>query len=1101
MYSSGVTSTAALLLGPYGWFLFGPDAADGEKVWFDPVDCSVHVSAVDLRGEEPGMEVGRTWGRGGWSFVNDLTPALGNTTIVTDATGQILSFVAAGRRTSVLRGPTALGGAHTFQGLSRGGVAATRVSSRPAMDKTNHVIGTEDRWSGGGETATYRWESGGLGSVETAHGLTRYTYTAGRLSAIQAADGSVVTLDAGVVTAAGIEWRCVVEAGATTLTAGPERWRVEGSRAIGEQRVVDPGGGVTASRWVDGRLVGWTDPGGAVTEVRWGDDGTMSGVTSAMGSWSMRWANSALTALSGGATWNLSYDAAGNLTQESDALTRLTPWLTAEGAVLQWGAGAARRSLGRGASGVTSITDGGRVNLKRDGNGRLIGVTDPAGGEWRLVRDGAGRVSEVADPAGAQWRIAWDAVGRVVGVTDSTGRESRWERTASGIVTFAVDGASWRFGRDPVGRVVTAEDPQGRRWRVSRDGAGRPIALVRPDQSTLRFDRDAVGNIVGIDDFHLTRDSAGRPTAWSRGSRSGGWAWDQVGFNGVRGPGVRFGLTRDAAGQISAAELDGGVRWTLDRDVDGRVVRVNGPGAVTIGRDLSGRVTALSGPSGDLRIDRDGRGLPSRLQLTQGADPGAGRAAAPAVRQWTWRRDGAGRLLGVEAPGGLRMGVDRDSAGRPLLARFGDGSLARYLWDASGVGVALQGADDGLLAISGWSFDALGHVTRLRGEHPVLLQRDPLGELTVQEGADVWSRAPDRMEGPDGATLTWDLEGRAATAQMPAGAPPLWGVADGPVQWAGSADGTLMRVVGSRGTVTVDHDPLGRLVRWVTGLNGSAPVTTDVVRDALGRLVSVGGAEALGWDGALSFAGAARATIPDVGQARPGGGVLVDARQVAILAAPLGEVRVAPSGLPLTPAVGEIGSGGRFQPLVGGPLFGLLDAVDPMSGQPTGAPWPMPGEEHAWEVTRALTPWPEPDACSDAPWDPARWAPEAPWADPLGLLVDVGLLPDGGPRTVPPPGLPWLPASAAPVIPAPIRDPATVDLRLGTVEAWVYAHARAPVSPADPGSLVAWLLWQEAHPDAPSSRALDPYGAQSGSAAGSGSDIVTSTLLFQPPRR
>ena len=229
-------------------------------------------------------------------------------------------------------------------------------------------------------------------------------------------------------------------------------------------------------------------------------------------------------------------------------------------------------------------------------------------------------------------------------------------------------------------------------------------------------------------------------------------------------------------------------------------------------------------------------------------------------------------------------------------------------------------------------------------------------------------------------------------------------------------------------------------------------------RDALGRLVSVGGAEALGWESELAFAGSPRATVPDVGQARPGGGVLVDARGIPVLVAPLGLVSVAPSGLPSSSATGEMGAGSRFQPTVGGPLLGLLDAIDPLAGQSTSAPWPSPGRDPPWEVTPADSPWPEPDASSTPPWDPAAWASEAPWGDPLALLVECGLLPDGGPRAYAAPGLPWLPASAAAAIPAPLRDPSAVDLHLGVVETWVLAHARAPVVPAAPTEVLNAVL-------------------------------------------
>lgn len=1076
MLYAGVTSAASLLLGPHGWFLFGPVLADGERVWFDPVNCAISVSAVDIRGEEPDLDIGRTWAGGAWTFVGDRVTPLGAARPERDAEGRLLSYLTGGRATTVLRAPEG-----TFTGLARGPVTVGRVNSRTAFDATRHPVGTEDTWAGQSGAASYRWESGNLGSVTTAAGTTRYGYKDGALVSILTADGGGATLGPGAVTAAGTTWRCTVVAGGAQLEAGPERWTVLGSRS-GEQRVVAPGGSTTTSSWDDGRLVGWTAPGGAATELTWAE-GHLVGVTSPAGRWSLTWVGDLLKTLSGPGTWTLAYDDDGTLSGQTDPVGRYTPWASVDGAVQQWGSGTGRRVLTRTGAEVTAIGDGGRVVLRRDSSGRVVGVSDPAGGEWRLSRE-AGRVVDVADPGGAHWRLSWDAAGRVTRVTEPQGREVTWERAGADVLALRVDGAAWRFGRDVRGRVTTAEDPQGRRWQAQRDALGRVESLVRPDQGTLRWERNEAGDLLGLDELHVTRDDAGRPTAWSRRDSSGGWSWTDAGWTGVRGPGVRLGLVRNAAGEVSAVDLEGNVGWTLDRDASGRVQRVNGPGAVTLGRDSAGRVTSLDGPAGKIKVERDARGLVARVQVE----------SAGALRTWTWRRDAAGRSMGVEAPDGVRLGVDRDSAGRPLLARFQTGSLARYLWDVSGVGIVLQGADDALTAVSGWSLDALGRVTRLRGESPTLLHRDPLGELVVQEGADVWSRAPDRVEGPGGASVSWDPQGRAIAGHLPAGAPPLWGVADGDVGWQGDDAGTLTTVTGARGAVALTHDSVGRLTRWTTGRQGAA---TDVVRDALGRLVSVGGAEALGWGAELAFAGSPRATVPDVGQARPGGGVLVDARGVPVLVAPLGLVAVAPSGLPSSSAVGEMGAGSRFQPLVGGPLLGLLDAVDPLAGQPTGAPWPSPGRDPPWEVTPADSPWPEPDAASTPPWDPAAWASEAPWGDPLALLVECGLLPDGGPRAYAAPGLPWLPASAAATIPAPIRDPSAVDLHLGPVETWVLAHARAPVVPATPSGLSAWLTWAEANPEARLTPALAlTYGAEAGGATAAGSDTITSTVLF-----
>ncbi len=1031
------------------------------------------MRATDLVGQEPGLDLVREWDGARWVYDGDLGLPPRATSPALDVGHLLTSFVLDGRLTTVLRDGT------TFTGLGRDTARIERVASRPALDEKGHPVGVDDRWLTPGGTATLRWAGGALTSATTAHGKTIYTYATGGLSGIQTADGTGATLGPGRITTGASDWRCTRTGDTTVVEVDGARWQVTGSRRgpRSEERVIDPGGGITRTEWVDGVLAGWTDVAGRTTTLRW-DEGHLTGVHDAERDWTLAWHGEALASIGGADSASLGYDAAGNLAQSADGDGALTPWNGSHGLVTDWGPSSERRSLTRDGTGaVTAINDGGRISIARDSTGRIVGVTNPAGGQWRLARDDTGRVTDVVNPAGAHWRLSWDSVGRPAALTDPTLRETRWDRDETGLVSYRVNDEAWVFGRDALRRVRTVEDPWGRRWQVAHDALGRVTELVRPDLSTFRMTRDKAGDLVAVDDFTLTRDGVGRPTAWSRGHASGTWRWSAAGWTSVQGPGITFSLTRDAAGRVSGVALDSGEAWTLDRDEVGRVTSVNGPGAVQIARDSAGRVSGLAGPAGTMRVQRDGRGLVTRIDVGD--------------RWWVYKRDAAGRVLTLEAPAGVRLGIDRDDAGRPLLARFEDGSLAKYAWDASGVGILLQDAGDALAAVSGWTTDGLGRVTRLRGEIPTLLQRDPLGVLTVQEGAQVWSSAPDGVEGPDGASLTWDGTGRPFHGQIPVGAPPLWGVGDVQVSWVTETDGTLRAVVGQRGTVTLAHDALGRLVSWTqeapaTGAAGAQQ--TLIARDALGRLVSVGGLEALGWEGLMAWAGSPRASVADVGESRPGGGVVVDARGVPLLTAPGGLVGLAPSGLPLTAATGDVGVGGRFQPLVGGPLLGLDDAIDPLAGQATAAPWPIPGRERGWEAPAGSDPWPDPDSAAHPDWDPAPWASDSPFADPLALLVAVGVLPDGGPRAAHAPGLPWLPASASAHLSAPVRDPDAVDLHLDPVDAWVIAHARAPVQPPAPGDLAAFLLDLEVGGD-----------ATSGAALGSGSDPVTSTLLFAPP--
>jgi YD repeat-containing protein len=335
------------------------------------------------------------------------------------------------------------------------------------MNTKGQVVGTEDRWATeSGGVATLRWESGSLAQVYSPHGRTAYSYVAGALTRIQTEDGGGATLGPGLIQTPSQTWRCQVEGAGRTITVGGARWRVDGSVDSGKQRVTDPAGAVTETRWERGLLAGWTDPAGGVTRVERSAD-RVTRLTSAAGSWSFAWAGSGaqapLVGLNGAGSWSLAYDAVGNVKALTDPLGRLATWsLGGDGRLRSWGRGTPKRVWERDSAGrVTGLGEGGRVMLRRDSAGRLVGIGDGAGGEWRIVRAVDGRISELSDPGGARWLLTWDAVGRIVELSDPVGRITHLSRTATGIATVTIEGQSWQFGRDAAGRAITAEDPWG----------------------------------------------------------------------------------------------------------------------------------------------------------------------------------------------------------------------------------------------------------------------------------------------------------------------------------------------------------------------------------------------------------------------------------------------------------------------------------------------------------------------------------------------------------------------------------------------------------------------------------------------------------------
>lgn len=1060
-----IAAAAEPVLGPDGWTRLGPlppgrDDPRGEVV-FDLATCAVEVGRVDLVAgpDRPAVRLARAWLDGRWRWLDDWRVEEGRLRrpgrapvpyrpgapvdgewLTLDAAGRVIGRRGGGRSVEIERDAEG-----AFTGM-RDGARWVRLE----------VEGGEQvgrAWDG--RTVRYRREAGRLLGFSDAHGVrTTYAYDGERLAELRFSDESRVGLEPGRTTGVGGAWTCRRDGDRVTLREGgggawTVTWLDDG------ERVADPGGATVRTLRDGGRLVGWTDPRGGVTRIARDDAGRVVEVTDATAArWGLAWGPAGLAAvvLPTGGRWTVDRAVDGRVTGVVDPLGRRTTW-TVDAAGRPTGrtrADGATTTLRRDDRGlVVRIAEavGGRVDIRRDEAGRVARVIDAGGAEWTVGRDEAGRVVRVTDPAGGAWAVAWDRVGRPAGVDDPTGRRVRARRGDDGRLgaVEVAQGVAWDLLRTAGGALSGVRDPLGRLWGLAPSTAGRPGELRRPDGSVIGLERDAAGEIVGVGGLGLERDPLGRPRALRLGDRVlRAWVRDAAGrVVEARSPAGLLVVGRDADGAVARVRA-GAVDLRVERDPAGRVRSVEGARRVTLARDRAGRLVGLDDGDGALAVDRDLRGLVGRLRLGD--------------REWRLRRDGVGRLLGVEVADAWSLGVDRDRAGRPVLVRFPDGSLARLVHGPDAVEVELVDNRSQPVARVGWSWDATGALASVAAEAVWRLRRDPLGLLVAAEAADgAWSWAPGRIEGPGGAEIELDLAGRPRAGRLGAGSPPAWGVARERITWVVGADGAVEEVVGDAGRVRVEHDDLGRLSAFV-GPTGRI----EVEWDGLGRLLRVGSDRLVGWDGLLALGAAPRAVVPGVAIGRPGGGLLLDPRGVPILATLLGAPGVTPGGLPLAAATGEAAVGGRYTPFVGGPAIGATAALDPVTGQPLGPDLRLPHQAVPWTAEGWDPPWPDPDAGDrGGAWDDGAWAPVGPWADPLALLVAAGELPDGGPRGRRAPGLPWLPEAWAVTVPAPVPDPEAEPVEEEGVVAWVLDRARWPVAEVDPDALARVLLGGE----------------------------------------
>ncbi len=708
-----------------------------------------------------------------------------------------------------------------------------------------------------------------------------------------------------------------------------------------------------------------------------------------------------------GGLWRWERDEAGRVIRVSDPAGRLTRWDRDEaGRVVAVVRGGQPWRLERDEAGrVSAIEDpvGGRVQLRRDAQGRVITILDAGGDEIRLTRARGAWPTSVLERNGGRWALDLDLLARPSGVADPTGRRVSLERDSAGHLSAVRDsrGRLIRLRWSASGLLSRVEDARGRAVAYLHDALGRLSGLRWDEGDELALARDMSGNVVAVQRgdarVQIGRDALGYPISVGAGPDDE-VRWTRDGGSrvvGLSAPSFSLRLDREASGLVRAASTEG---WSVQitRDALGRPIRWSGDdGDIELVRDPAGRVRASKGPY-EVQLERDARGLVSRARMGE--------------LEWRWLRDATGRPLRVSGPFGLSLGVDWDEAGRPVLLRGPNGALARWLWD-------------GAAALERWT-DAEGA--------DLSPAREPCDGAWMPDSEDSW-----RWESADGC----------ASPVKP------WGLNGDRLALSRAEDGSVARVVGPEGSVSLERDALGRL-RAVVPDDGRG--VWRFRYDARGRLALVetpsGGRVPLSWspEGDLwPQAGGSPSLLLATGEnaARAwltGPSGLVGAAEASWTATLLPDgvgspvwvqlagqppelVRTSMNGLPDNAAAGIAGARGALQAWAGGPLFSAVQR-ESWSGPGTIAIDPLSGER-----LDGLGRWPWGETSEPTRLDPAVWAQETPWHAPLALLEALGALPpiDDAAWTrveTPSPALSWLPASLDAAEPPLGPDPASLPL-------------------------------------------------------------------------
>jgi uncharacterized repeat protein (TIGR01451 family) len=381
-------------------------------------------------------------------------------------------------------------------------VDAEGNTTRLAYDELNNLTGLED--PRGGEMA-FEYDGTLLVRSEDAqHNATRYTYTDGRDA--PAPPGLLKT---------------ILDPRGSTTSFG---YNASGQRTS----MTDTQGHITHFVYDNlGRLVETTDPlsrrsrnefdalGRLVLTIRNYDPDRSQNEA---GVWNI--------------TTDYTYDAAGNQTQVTDSLGRVTRY-TYDSAnrlvTVTDPANNTTRSSYDDAGNLISTRDalGRKTEYHYDSLNRLVRVIDAADGEALTTFDASGNVASQTDVNGNTTRYEHDDLNRQVAVIDALGQRATMSYDASGNLVASADaaGRTTTYGYDSLNRMVTQTDPEGGVTRFEYDAIGNRIRSVDREGSPTVFAYDGLNRLLIVTDalggvMRFEYDAVGNRTSMTDANRN-----------------------------------------------------------------------------------------------------------------------------------------------------------------------------------------------------------------------------------------------------------------------------------------------------------------------------------------------------------------------------------------------------------------------------------------------------------------------------------------------------------------------------------------------------------------------------------------------------
>jgi RHS repeat-associated protein len=679
---------------------------------------------------------------------------------------------------------------------------------------------------------TYAYTSTHADITDPRGGVTRHTYSNGRLASVRDARnftefyGYNASNDrTGVTDKAGRSWTFTYDSRGNVLTATTplSHATTYTYNALDlPLTVTTPLGRVTTFTYdANGNRLTETNPAGQTTTFTYDAAGQVLTATTPLTHQSV-----------------FAYDAHGNLTSVTDPTGRTST--------------TAYDLLGR----ETSKTAGGLTTLySYDGLGRRTSVSAPGGRVTAFAYDAAGNRTSVTNNLSQTDTFAYDALNRVTSHTDALGRVVSFGYDANGNKTSFTDGrgkvTSYSYDARDQNTGIFYPDGTGESWTYNALGKVATHADGRGVVATHSY--DLAGRATGITyssgaaSVSLSYDADDRKTGMSDGTGATAYSYDAAGRLTARtSPQGSVSYAYDAAGRKTSETVNLGTPTTFTYDNAGRMLSAVAPnGTTSYAYDSAGRLVTTAYPNGATE-DRYYHATTGDLSETWHRSGGG----AVTLARFTHGYDGLGRKVSEAQPSGVTVAYTYDAAGQ-LTGETRSGAnafTASYTYDNAGnrltktVGAATEtySYDDAnkLLSAGGksYTYDLAGNVTSVTsGGATTSVTWDGAGRMTGVSGgglsvanASVYNGLGQRVARTDSTgTRSLALSGDAIDADV---------LADGLATYRRGLD--LISETRS-GTSKFFHlDSLGT----ARALSDASGAKTDALEtDALGTVVSTTG--------------------------------------------------------------------------------------------------------------------------------------------------------------------------------------------------------------------------------------------------------------------